>query len=50
MYMIEDSDWNVYDNFQEPKWLQGCMLPGELKWHINEHVQCPGIEPNLMIS
>ena len=35
-------DGNVYDKFNAPKRLQDCMLPGELKWHMNEQVQWPG--------
>ena len=27
--------------FNAPKRLQDCMLPGELKWHMNEQVQWP---------
>ena len=29
---------NVYDKFNAPKWMQDCMLSGELKWHTNERV------------
>ena len=25
----------MYVKFLAQKWLQGCMLPGELKWHMN---------------
>ena len=32
----------MYDKFNAPKLLQGCMLSGELKWHRNEQDQYSG--------
>ena len=29
----------MYDKFNAAKWLPGCMLSVELKWHTNEQVQ-----------